>query len=349
MFPAAGLVAALLVIGFGGCRGKAHNDLYRQKMASEIRVLEDQLYAADYENRVLRDKLERERQRKTSGRAESSDRPDSGEREPSLVPRPAPPVEPELVPAPLDPIQRGRPPAIESLPEMDELELPDVNPGVPTPMIEPPASLDAPPDVETLPAPGGPEPPGKEDIDPSGVIPGEVLPPPASPENEKPPGQIKLPDAVQAGNGVPSGLRVHRSLSGGYRFENEEVDGLMVVVNVVDPLGQTVDVVDFDIDGELSIVVLDPEREPDEARLGRWDFKGPQIGSLIRSEPISGLHVPLRWKDGKQPSGKQVIVHVRLRGEEDEMRCEQTISVEGKSAVAQWSPRGESFQPPSRR
>ena len=40
-----------------GCRSRAHNDLYQDKMASEIRVLEDQLYDADYQNRVLRDKV----------------------------------------------------------------------------------------------------------------------------------------------------------------------------------------------------------------------------------------------------------------------------------------------------
>ncbi|MCA9138772.1 MAG: hypothetical protein KDB00_18500, partial [Planctomycetales bacterium] len=45
-----------------GCRGRAHEDLYRAKMANEIRVLEDQLYDADYQNRVLRDELDRIRQ-----------------------------------------------------------------------------------------------------------------------------------------------------------------------------------------------------------------------------------------------------------------------------------------------
>ena len=44
-----------------GCRSRATRDLYTQKMASEIRVLEDQLYEADYQNRILRDKLEQER------------------------------------------------------------------------------------------------------------------------------------------------------------------------------------------------------------------------------------------------------------------------------------------------
>ncbi len=42
-----------------GCRGAAYRDVYTQKMAGEIRNLEDQLYQADYENQVLNDRLSR--------------------------------------------------------------------------------------------------------------------------------------------------------------------------------------------------------------------------------------------------------------------------------------------------
>ncbi len=37
----------------------AYRDVYTQKMAGEIRNLEDQLYQADYENQVLNDRLSR--------------------------------------------------------------------------------------------------------------------------------------------------------------------------------------------------------------------------------------------------------------------------------------------------
>ncbi|TWU03918.1 hypothetical protein [Neorhodopirellula pilleata] len=56
-----GGLAAMVVLS--GCRGRAHEDLYRQNLQREVRVLEDQLYEADYENRVLIDKLRRERAR----------------------------------------------------------------------------------------------------------------------------------------------------------------------------------------------------------------------------------------------------------------------------------------------
>ncbi|MGB0598492.1 MAG: hypothetical protein ACPGLY_17530 [Rubripirellula sp.] len=374
------LVPALIALtGLSGCRGKARDDFYRQKMASEIRVLEDQLYAADYENRVLHDKLERQRQRDSRDQAS-----ESGSREPSQRSNPSPNRAKPTVPG--EPSIKILPNAIGSLPDEAELELPEVSPGEatspsdlapiidpgqeagnrtrgqnlpevppsePTPLTDPDLGFDptgqpekqlspekkpGQPDTDLLPAPGGPEPPGKNDTDPAGVIPGEVLPPPENPELDRPPGQIELPDSVQSTNEIPTGLRIHPSLSGGHHIE-EENDGVMIVVNVIDQLGKTIDVLNFDIDGDLSIVVLDPKREPHQAKLGRWDFKGSEISAFVRNQPISGLHVPLQWKSEK-PLGEEVIVHVRLRGEEDEMRCEHQISIKKPSVMARWLPRG---------
>ena len=55
------LAVAVLASSLLGCRGRAQRELYEAKMAHEIRVLEDQLYEADYHNRVLIDKLEQMR------------------------------------------------------------------------------------------------------------------------------------------------------------------------------------------------------------------------------------------------------------------------------------------------
>ncbi|MEM9645796.1 MAG: hypothetical protein AAF989_12470 [Planctomycetota bacterium] len=57
-------MAAVVLTVLSGCRSRAKNDLYIQKLNSELRVMEDQLYQADYENRVLAEKLERERNKK---------------------------------------------------------------------------------------------------------------------------------------------------------------------------------------------------------------------------------------------------------------------------------------------
>ena len=44
-----------------GCRSRAQQDLYQQKMIREVRILEDKLYEADYKNRALSEKLKRAR------------------------------------------------------------------------------------------------------------------------------------------------------------------------------------------------------------------------------------------------------------------------------------------------
>ncbi|MEZ6091392.1 MAG: hypothetical protein R3C05_25910 [Pirellulaceae bacterium] len=48
-----------IMLGFAGCRSAAHTDVYIDKLAAEVRFLEDQLYQIDYENKVLREKLMR--------------------------------------------------------------------------------------------------------------------------------------------------------------------------------------------------------------------------------------------------------------------------------------------------
>ena len=55
---------AVLVLAFAaGCNGVGRSGAVQSQLAGEIRVLEDQLYEADYTNRVLRDELERCRRR----------------------------------------------------------------------------------------------------------------------------------------------------------------------------------------------------------------------------------------------------------------------------------------------
>ncbi len=115
---------------------------------------------------------------------------------------------------------------------------------------------------------------------------------------------------------------------------------MMIVLNVVDRLGMPVDLESFDIEADLSIVILDPDLEPSEARVGQWEFTTGQLATFIRSDPISGLHVPIEWQE-MQPGGEEMIVHVRLRSEDDEMRCEGRLKVVKQTAIAEWTPRGD--------
>ncbi len=194
---------------------------------------------------------------------------------------------------------------------------------------------------QLLPAPGGPEPPSKRDTEVPPVLPGEVLPPSIlDGQEDKPPGQILLPDSVQDGAGVPDQLRLHPSLSGGHRVDGK-VENMVIVVNVLDERGRPLDLTEFDVEADLSVVLYEADQnESDAAKIGRWDFSAEQVQSLIKSDPISGLHIPISWHN-RQPEGDEIVVHVRLRAEEDEMRCEGRLQVERANAVAEWTPRGE--------
>ena len=92
------LAIVLLVAGpacISGC-GRAHSDLYQQRMASEIRVLEDQLYDADYQNQVLQEKLHRYQDKVQSSRIPTPDL-DQGPISPPALPTGAlPPFEFDL-------------------------------------------------------------------------------------------------------------------------------------------------------------------------------------------------------------------------------------------------------------
>ncbi len=370
------LLAPLVVAAPLGCRGRAQREMYEAKMAHEIRVLEDQLYEADYHNRVLIDKLERiklkseaaSRTRRedtggyesipapvpsSSGRSRESGSPGDGEAraangQPS-VEKPAPA---DLIPPELPDIE-GMGDLGEIVDEGEPADASELNvPSVSDPFKDDSGSEEArdarspsqdeSDSGELLPAPGGPEPPGKRDTEVPPEVPGEILPPSmldGEPE-EKPPGQILLPDSVQDGNGVPDQLRLHPSLSGGSLVDGK-IENMLVVVTVQDKLGRPLDLADYDVDGELSIVIFEADQDEIEAgRLGRWDFTADQVAELVRSDPISGLHVPISWQ-GRQPDGEEIVVHVRLRSDEDEMRCRGKIKVERGNAVAEWTPRGE--------
>jgi hypothetical protein len=374
------LLAPLVVAAPLGCRGRAQREMYEAKMAHEIRVLEDQLYEADYHNRVLIDKLERIKLKSEAASRSRSEGDGGYESIPAPVPSSSdrsgpsgarsageartgdgarsieePGAAADLIPPELpdiegmedlgDIVDEGQPA------EASELNVPstsdpfrddsgsEVERDVQSPLND---------DRETgelLPAPGGPEPPGKRDTEVPPELPGEILPPSmldGEPE-EKPPGQILLPDSVQNGNGLPDQLRLHPSLSGG-NLVDDKIENMIVVITVQDKLGRPLDLADYDVDGELSIAIFEADQdETEEGRLGRWDFKADQVADLIRSDPISGLHVPIAWQ-GRQPDGEEVVVHVRLRSAEDEMRCRGRIKVERGNAVAEWTPRGEDLR-----
>ena len=322
-----------------GCRGRAKDEIYRQKLTGEIRNLEDQLYEADYENRILADKLQRAESRlqQDEGRGGSRRRDPVDDRRRSDRPTPeSSDLEPPTpqTPPPAVPVPDSRPDRSFDL-DLDDIE---IDPGI------------------LLPAPGGPEPPGERDLRVPPIEPGDVVPPPVpGSAPEPPPGQIELNESMnflgrRSATGdttqPPTSIRVHPTLSGPYRFDStDDAEGMMLVLNAIDQQGRVVDLSDFEIDAELTVIALDPTRDPAEARVGRWEFDPEEVRRQVRDQPVSGIHLPLQWLDDR-PASDEVIVHVRLRtpGDEDqpplEMACEGRLNLAASATTARWTPRG---------
>lgn len=342
------MTLGLILLGLCGCRGKAYRDVYQQKMIGEIRNLEDQLYEADYQNRILVDELARNRSQVVVPDAKRS-RPviESQPRTPSQPPRRDMPQRDSdragddslLTPVPLQPEETDRP-----RPTLPARPIPG---GSPQELTPPPISRPREdPNLKLLP-PAVPIPPGVENDLPDVDL-GEPVPPSGlNAIPDLPPGQIKLPESVRRNVRVepspPVAIRVNPSMSGGYRFDDEqEKTGMHLTIEAIDEKGDLVRLDDFDIVGELSVVLLDPSRPAADARLGRWEYDSDELRQMIRSGPGSAIHVYFAWQD-KMPSGKQVIAHVKLSSDETQMQAQAEMKT-NEVEVARWNPRGEQMR-----
>jgi hypothetical protein len=397
--PPAWPIAIALIAGVllaTGCNSRAHSEVYQQRMASEIRVLEDQLYDADYQNRVLRDRLQKYNDQVKSSRIPTPDEvgisPHSHRHLPvpsaDLIDPSPMAIDPGVpVPTP-DPSTDGLgddswdtgTPRIDALDagleneapksdsvDSDSFDIDEFDPSMfdagepvdpeqiplpepdsdnfkskleaPKPLADPKKKPARKPEFERLPPPAGISPPGKNDTKIDPIIPGEILPPAGDSGDENPPGQILLPNSTQTPTGVPEELRIHPMLSVGHR-DGQKLDGATVVVTALDRLGRSLDLNDFEVDAELSVVVLDPDREPDQARLGRWDFSRKEVAAMISADKNGGLEIPVRWKE-TTPTSDKVIVHIRLRGDDQEMRTQSKLDLRPRTAASTWTPRSE--------
>jgi hypothetical protein len=321
-------VAGIALIALGGCRGAAHREVFQQKMAGRIRILEDQLNEADYQNQILADQLARSRNQvvipeNTRGQASAAAK-----------------------------LRPSRPPRPSAGPTRPGAGSPTPSPALPArPLADSPAdggNGDDAPDDDSFVPPQVPIPPGLEDLDFPDVDLGEPVPPAgAQAVPELPPGQIELPAPVQRSSHVePSvlaSLRINQSMSGGYRFDDaDEKTGMHLAVEPIDERGQMVSLLDCDTAGTLSVVLLDPTLDPSDARIGRWDFDAEETRSMARSGPGKTLHVYIPWQD-KTPAGKQVIAHVRYTAGEAQMQAQAELKT-AESEVATWNPRGAMMQ-----
>ncbi|TVP97729.1 MAG: hypothetical protein EA381_14220 [Planctomycetaceae bacterium] len=335
-------VGLLLIAGIAGCRGAAYREVYQQKMIRELRTLEDQLNEAEYNNEVLQEKLARSRNQVhipsgSRGQAPGADRKlGTVER----IDRPTPSTGPSGTPL--------------SDPRGGAGDASEPQPTLPARPIDSPLGRDdigngRPRNGAGFQPPSVQFPPGRETTDYPDIDLGEPVPPAGRDATiERPPGQIELPEPTSL-RGVdtptppaePVGIRIDPSLSGGYR--NEDLPGgtgMQVLIQAIDKHGDPVPIERFQIEGDLSVVLLDPLREPADARLGRWDFDEQQLRSMVRPGPYGGIQIYLDWQE-KRPLGTHVLAHVKIGTQDVELRTEAELSTK-EAVLADWNPRGTS-------
>ncbi len=328
-----GLCTALL-----GCRSQPHQDLYVDRMASEVRVLEDQLYEADYENKVLRSKLQR---------AVENCEPESRR---SLQPTPDPQTDwgvSDVLPSgPRDRTPRNQRPEDRDANDQDN------DPGAT--LLPPPGGLpddndprdledrriDTPADPRLPPRDADLIPPDIDSLELPDIDMGDIVPPPGPNAPPEPPmGQIPLPNLNPPELPVPAGLSINPTFSGGHNFDSDPaIDGVYLVVQIVDQQGKVVDLSDVDIDADLSVVLVDPDAKPSEKEIGQWKFTAQEIAAMRRNSVQDGIHVAIRWTD-TSPSGDRVTAKVRIYNEDTSLEGQSELKLVGKGQIAGWVPR----------
>jgi hypothetical protein len=299
--------------------------MYVNEMAAEIRVLEDQLYRADYDNRMLREKLARLEEGTPLGKSDSV-----------LSPSAAPKARPKSPP----PGSSGSPTSPNQTPKRTDSGQPKSTvPGTTSPKpgksgngtqeLEPPSIRLGTP---------------KEADDPKDVVPGDLVPPalnfgtPEAPKSILPPSdtndKIKLPGSAQRLLDEPAGpieeIRLDPAMTKTF-LENGE-SGLTVVFIAMDADGRPA-APDCDVD----ISLVDPSLVPEKARLGRWTVPADEVKKSTSADKVVRLKV--YWeKEG--PASHQAQVHVRLLREDGKMTAtNQIVSLGGNGTSADWSPR----------
>jgi hypothetical protein len=91
--------------------------------------------------------------------------------------------------------------------------------------------------------------------------------------------------------------------------------------------------------GELSLMVVDPEKSGAESRVARWDFSADEAAAAFHKTLLGrGLHFQLPWPNGA-PAAKELLLYVRVvtpAGEK--LMAEAEIASDSPATVARQGP-----------
>lgn len=302
----------LLALGSVGCQSNPVDQAYVQTLHSEIRMLEDEIYAieSEYEkNLALLEACQNRDAAITEGasvRGSSSNplRSLPSILEPKRSGREA--VEPELLPPTVD---AGEP--LSSRPSSNGTLSRPSSPGQRSggSTAQPPL-LEAP----------------NIDLGELDASLGEI-------EQQSYEEAVDLPTEARVTHIV-----LNPRLTGGLDFNGAPGDdGLNVVI---EPRNQ--DDVFVPLAGKVSLVLLDPRQEGEAARVARWDLPPDEVQRRIKTDEATapGIHLKLPW-NALPPSHEDLLLFVRyetLDGRQVEAQAALTLAVSSKSST-RWTPR----------
>ncbi|MEI8373358.1 MAG: hypothetical protein WCJ35_11070 [Planctomycetota bacterium] len=135
-------------------------------------------------------------------------------------------------------------------------------------------------------------------------------------------GQPLAADSALADNSPVAQITLHPALTGGIGSGSRPSDeGLLVVVEPRDFGGNIVNA-----SGDISVALLDPALNGEQARLGRWDFAVAQTQTMIRTGSQQGIHLRLPWTS--TPAHDRLKVFVRYTTRDGrKLQTERLIAV----------------------
>lgn len=138
-------------------------------------------------------------------------------------------------------------------------------------------------------------------------------------------GPVNAAESGHIGDPIVSQISLNRKLTGGHNIDGQPGDeGMMVVVEPLNAAGEL-----LEVPGEVSIVVLDPALEGEEARVARWDFTSSESADHLKRTPMGdGLHFDLRWPHSP-PTHRLLNLYVRYTTADGrKLQLEKQVEIE---------------------
>src|SRR5262245_12157792 len=312
-------------LALAGCRSQPYVNAHIESVNAEYRQLEDYVYALEEENARLHQEMEGLRAIGTTSTA------------------------PRLQPSPKRGGLFGRPPAV--VPGRRQPAT-DSSPGTEGPVIEMPGST--PPSQP----PSGRSTRQRPDTDSSELVAPADMPPNVEfpsrrPQNSNPAVEETLPvPRAPRGDALPTTpetipprptdkkithLFLNPLLTGGADFDGQPGDdGLRIVVEPRNAIDQFVAEA-----GTLSVVVLDPARQGEAARVARWDFDNSALRQVLAaSSPGLGIKLEIPWP-ATPPDATRLKLFVRYETPDGRtLQTDREIFVtQPGQAISRWTPR----------